>query len=198
LREKRGCFASKEEIFGDYSMKLNICCGKDYREGYTNVDFSSFASDGNPIKVDLNWNLLGEKWPNSDFEIGNIAEEIVFRESLEHFNRWNGLIVLKKLHHLLKPGGILDLTVPPAEKQLKMYLMWMNRIESIDDFLLAHERFSCLKWHDDLMGATHESDGTDGDSHKTLFSPKMLRLILEHVGFKIVSIDDNIHVKATK
>jgi hypothetical protein len=179
-------------------MKLNICCGKDYKEGYTNVDFSNLGSDGTPIKVDLVWNLLSEIWPTSEFAKGNCAQEIVFREALEHFNRWNGLVVLRKLFYLLEPGGILDLTVPPAEKQLKMYLMWMNRIDHIDDFLKAHERFSCLKWHDDLMGATHESDGTDGDSHKTLFSSKMLRLILEHVGFRIISIDDNIHVKATK
>lgn len=176
-------------------MKLNLCCGKDYREGYVNVDFSSLASDGEPIEVDLKLDLLNEKWP---WEEGSV-DEIVFRESLEHFNRWNGLKVLKNIFYILKPGGVLDLTVPPSAKQLKILMAFMTRPASFDDFENAHSKpFNFWKAHDDLMGATHESDGMDGDSHKTLFSRQSLVSILENVGFKILSSDDNIHIKATK
>lgn len=175
-------------------MKLNVCCGMDYREGYINIDFSDIGSDKKPIKVDKKWNILTEPIP---FPV-NSVDEIIFRESLEHFNRWNGRWALSQLHAMMKPDGILDLTVPNAKKQMKIFMMQMDNVKHIDDFLFAHERFTALKWHDDLMGATHLSDGTDGDSHKTLYSPNMLRVLLESVGFKIISIDDNIHVKATK
>jgi ubiquinone/menaquinone biosynthesis C-methylase UbiE len=176
-------------------MKLNVCCGDDYREGYVNIDFSSTKSDGSPIKVDLIGNVLA----GLPYEDG-LADEIVFRESLEHFNRWNGLKVLKDLYRVLKPGGLLDLTVPPALKQLKILMMQMANPKevSFDEFERGHELFSYWKWHDDLAGATEPSDGKDGHSHKTFYTKQSLKPILEHVGFKIISIDDNIHVKATK
>lgn len=176
-------------------MKLNLGCGSDYKEGYTNVDFSDVSSFGQKIKVDLVHNLL-ETFPFED----NSADEIVFRETLEHFNRHNGLKVLKEIHRVLKPGGVLDLTVPPAEKQLKIFLQFFKRETSFEEFEKAHElgTFNFWKCHDDLAGGTRESDGFDGDSHKTFFSKSSLSSILKHVGFKILSIDDNIFVKATK
>lgn len=176
-------------------MKLNLGCGSDYREGYTNVDFSDISSEGKKIKVDIVHNLL-EIFPFAD----NSADEIVFRETLEHFNRHNGLKVLKEIFRVLKPGGILDLSVPPAEKQLKLFLQFFKREVSFDEFEKAHElgTYNFWKCHDDLAGGTRESNGFDGDSHKTFFSKQSLSSVLVHVGFKIISIDDNIFVKATK
>lgn len=174
-------------------MKINLCCGMDYRSGYVNVDFSNLGSDSNPIKVDLKANIL-EGLPFAD----NSADEIIFRESLEHFNRWNGIKVLEEIYRVLDFAGVLDLTVPPAKQQMMKLLLWMDRPCSWSDFIDAHERFTYWKWHDDLLGATHFSDGKDGDSHKTLWTPQALRAVLEHVGFSIQSIDSNIHVKATK
>lgn len=177
-------------------MKLNVCCGMDYREGYINVDFSNIGSNGEPIKVDLVCDVLkGLPYKTSS------VDEIVFRESLEHFNRWNGLKVLQELFRVLKIGGLVDLTVPNATKQLKILLTQMLNPAPVPftaGFLKAHETWSYWKFHDDLLGATHESDGNDGDSHKTLYTKQSLIPILEYTGFKILSIDDNIHVKATK
>lgn len=137
-----------------------------------------------------------ETFPFAD----NSADEIVFRETLEHFNRHNGLKVLKEIFRVLKPGGILDLSVPPAEKQLKLFLQFFKREVSFDEFEKAHElgTYNFWKCHDDLAGGTRESNGFDGDSHKTFFSKNSLTSLLKHVGFKIMFIDDNIFVKATK
>lgn len=176
--------------------KINVCCGLDYREGYDNIDFSLVGSNGEKLKVDIACNILTEKLPYEDSSV----DEIRFSEALEHFSRWNGLKVLKELFRVLKPGGKLDLTVPPALKQMKILFQKMldPKEVSFREFEKAHEMFSYWKWHDDLLGATHESDGTDGDSHKTLYTKQSLKPILEHVGFKIQSIDDNIFVIATK
>lgn len=175
-------------------MKLNVCCGDDYREDYINIDFSDIKSDGSKIKVDLVRNVLGGL-PYDD----NSVDEIVFRESLEHFNRWNGLKILEELFRVLKPGGDIDLTVPPALKQMQILLIQFQKARNVtmDDFFKAHERFSVWKWHEDLLGATNP-DKSLGDSHLTLYTQHTLRPILEYVGFKIIYIDDNIWVKAVK
>lgn len=175
-------------------MKLNVCCGQDYREGYINIDFSDVGVNGSKVKIDVVHDILnGLPYPE------NSADEIVFREALEHFHRLQGLDILKELYRVLKPGGKLDLTVPPALKQLKMLLIQLQNAKSvpIEDFLYAHERFSVWKWHDDLMGAPNPKKAY-GDSHLTLFSPETLRTLVEHVGFKVLTINEEIQLYATK
>lgn len=175
-------------------MKLNVCCGQDYREGYINIDFSDVGVNGSKVKIDVVHDILnGLPYPE------NSADEIVFREALEHFHRLQGLDILKELYRVLKPGGKLDLTVPPALKQLKMLLIQLQNAKSvpIEDFLYAHERFSVWKWHDDLMGAPNPNKQY-GDSHLTLYSPETLRTVVEYVGFKILSINEEIQLYATK
>lgn len=175
-------------------MKLNVCCGQDYRKGYINIDFSQIGPDGKLMDVDIIADLLAGL-PYAD----NVADEIIFRESLEHFHRWNGLKALKELFRVLKPGGLLDLTVPPVLRQLQVLAIKMQAERSVtmEDFFDAHTKFSVWKWHDDVFGATNP-DKNFGDSHLTAYTQYTLRPILEYVGFKILSIDDNIWVKATK
>ena len=176
-------------------MKVNLCCGMDYRDGYTNVDFSNVGSDGSPIRVDVVCNIL-EGLPFRD----NSVSELIFHESLEHFNRWNGVEIMKSIYGCMKGGGILSLTVPNAEKQMKMLLVRMSEKLTFDDFLNAHSRWNYWKFHDDLAGATHRSDGFDGDSHKTFYTKSSLISVLEHVGFKIeeIKVDSSIRVRAKK
>jgi SAM-dependent methyltransferase len=175
-------------------VKLNVCCGDDYRHGYVNIDFSDKRSDGKEIKIDLKRDVLKDGLP---YDTG-VIDEVVFRESLEHFNRHDGLKILQEIFRVLKIGGVLDLTVPPALQQLKILLVQMSSAKNVEmsDFFKAHERFSVWKYHDDLMGATRE--GSIGDSHCTLFTKEMLRPLLEFVGFKVQLIDDKIHVRAVK
>lgn len=176
-------------------MKLNLCCGDDYREGYINIDFSDKRSDGKSIKVDLLNNVL----LGLPYEDGSV-QEVVFRESLEHFNRWNGQKVLKEINRVLKKGGIVDISVPNAFRQMYKFLERANEELSPEDFETAHERWNYWKWHDDLMGGTRETDGFDGDSHKTLYSPSALVSCLNKAGLKVINlrVEDSIFVKAIK
>lgn len=176
-------------------LKLNLCCGMDYREDYINIDFSDVGSDGNPIKIDRKLNIL-ESLPYETCSI----DEIIWHESMEHFNRWNSLKILKEIFRVLKISGQLSLTVPNAERQMKILLSRMNDKVTIKDFTEAHERFSFWKWHDDLAGATHESDGFDGDSHKSFWSQNSLKMIIEFLGFKIkkFDVDSSLRVIAVK
>lgn len=175
-------------------MRLNLGCGADYREGYVNVDFSNLSSEGKEIKVDVVCNFLTDDLPFED------VEEVIFHETLEHFNRFNGLKVLKKIYGVMKDGGIMHLTVPNAKKQLALLLAKMSDNVSFEDFEKAHEKWTFWKWHDDLAGGTRESDGFDGDRHKTFYSRSSLISVLEHVGFEIEEVieDSSIRVKARR
>lgn len=183
-------------------MKLNLGCGKDYKEGYVNIDFADFSSDLTPIKVDLNIDMRkGLPFDN------NSVEEVIFYECLEHFNRFDGLEILKEIYRVLKPSCVLHLSVPNSISQIKMLLAFAARQPSIEDFLNCHNdngRFwDYWKFHDDVMGATNRTyvEGKDygqGASHKTLWTKNQLICVLEYVGYKIISFDDKIFIKATK
>lgn len=176
-----------------YQMKINLGCGMNYREGYLNVDAVELGSDGKPIKIDIKANIL-DGLPFKD----ESCDEVFFSDTLEHLNRHNSVIALKEVYRILKDGGFLDLSVPPAKKQMLQLLLWMDKPVTWDDFVNAHSKFTYFKWMDDLAGASHESDGYDFDSHKSFWSPNALRAVLEHIGFKVRSIDSNIFVKAFK
>lgn len=185
----------------DFMNRVNLCCGKDYREGYTNVDFVDVASDLSPIKVDVVLDVRRQwPWP------ARSVDEMVFRESLEHFNRLDGLDILQKIYYVLDDGAKLDLSVPNATRQLKMLLAHASRPTTFEEFISPHQPpWGWWKYHEDLMGATHRSivEGKDvgqGDSHKTLYTKQSLQTVLEAVGFKIESIkeDSSIYVIARK
>jgi len=172
-------------------MKLNIGCGGDYREGYINIDFSNTRSDGEPIKVDLVHDV-SKGLPYEDASV----EEIVAHEFLEHQNRHQAVAFLKEFARVLKPGGLLDITVPPALKQMKMLMLAMQASKNVtwEDFEQAHQKFSVFKYVDDLCGATHVN--SKGDSHLSVWSPSMLKMIIEHCGFSVQEITDDIFAKA--
>ena len=179
-------------------MKINLGCGADYREDFVNIDFSPITSEREALKCDVVHNLKFGL-PFDD----NSADLILLHQVGEHFNRHDGLILYKDVFRTLKPEGIFEMSVPPAERQLKKFLVQMNNVKSIDDFIYAHEKWTAIKWHDDVVGGTTETiyEGEDiGDfmSHKTFYSKNMLKVLLEHVGFKILKIDDEIEARCQK
>ena len=175
-------------------MKINLCCGMDYREGYINVDFADVGSDGKPIKIDLKHDILyGLPWQDDS------VDELVFRESLEHFNRVQGYQVLKEITRVLKPGGKLDLSVPNAPKQLKMLLAYSGQAVTIKQWLDPHSSpWSYAKYHEDVMGATHFD--SKGDSHLTLYTRKLLHSITMSLGLLLVEYkeDSSFYLTLTK
>lgn len=179
-------------------MKLNLGSGDKYLQGYVNLDYSPITLEGKKTNCDVLHNL---KFP-LPFE-DNMAEEILLHQVLEHFNRHDAIFLLKEINRVLSPGGIFICSVPPAQKQMKIFLLQMNNVKSIDDFIFAHEKFTAIKYHDDLSGGTFRTvvDGKDiGDfmNHKIFFSPQMLKVLLEYCGFSIKNLDDTIEARCTK
>lgn len=80
-------------------MKINLGCGRDYREGWINVDAV-------PDRADVVHDLNQLPYPFGD----NCADLIALRHVLEHLDRI--VPVMDELWRLTKPGGRVEITVP--------------------------------------------------------------------------------------
>lgn len=79
--------------------KLNIGCGNDIRKEYINLDIAKL--EGVDVVCDIENNSL----PFDD----ELFEKIVCNDVLEHVDITK---VLKEIHRVLRPGGVLEIRVP--------------------------------------------------------------------------------------
>lgn len=84
-------------------MKLNLGCGKDYKDGYVNVDLRS--------PCDVEHNLLQTPWPWED----SSCNEILMLDFLEHLPYKKTDDVLYESWRVLKMGCPLIIQVPDFE-----------------------------------------------------------------------------------
>ncbi len=128
-------------------MKLHLCCGDIYLDGYTNIDVDGIIYEpelmSNPNETDLEhyfkypfiedpverqknkrpflldrkMNIL-EAWPFEDDSI----EEIVMISCIEHFNPKTELPhIIKEINRVMKAGGQLKTDWPDLKAQMEMY-----------------------------------------------------------------------------
>jgi len=83
-------------------MKLNIGCGKNYRKGWTNMDFNK------EVKADIYWDIEKSPLP---FE-NNLFDYVLVDNVLEHIIPMKLIGVLEELHRITKPNSIIDIYVP--------------------------------------------------------------------------------------
>jgi predicted SAM-dependent methyltransferase len=93
------------------SLKLHLGCGEKHIDGYINIDIRYMPGVD---KVD------DVKFLRSFAE--NSVDVIYCCALLEHFSRWEYMLVLKRWYDLLKPGGVLRLSVPDFRALSEHYL----------------------------------------------------------------------------
>lgn len=95
-------------------MKLHLGCGTNIIKNYINIDVRDY------VGCDMIDNVK---------ELGKIkndsVDEIYASHILEHFGRHEYMEVLKRWYEVLKPGGLLKLSVPDIEK---VFLQYSNGI----------------------------------------------------------------------
>jgi predicted SAM-dependent methyltransferase len=80
-------------------MKLNLGCGRDYKKGWVNCDWSA---DVHPDKiVDMN-----KKLPFKD----STVDEILMSHVLEHFQK--PIEILRELYRVCRNGAVIHIRVP--------------------------------------------------------------------------------------
>ena len=129
-------------------MKLHLCCGDVYLEGYFNVDITgllSYTVTDNPnvttlsqyykynfkqdtprvFIIDKQMNIL-DRW---DFEDKSI-EEVVMISAIEHFPKLEAEYIVSEVKRVLQPGGKFIFDFPDILGDVKWYA------ESNPEFLM--------------------------------------------------------------
>jgi SAM-dependent methyltransferase len=84
-------------------IKLNLGCGRQLLAGYVNCDLVA------NLKADKHFDLEQFPYPFED----NSVDEVLMNQVLEHLT--DVIAVMKEIHRILKPGGIVDIYVPYAK-----------------------------------------------------------------------------------
>lgn len=87
-------------------LKLNIGCGRDYKEGWWNSDISELAKKDaqHDIRKDV---LPFETGSVAEIYISGVLEQILENEHLIH--------AMNECHRVLQDGGVMEVVVPNAK-----------------------------------------------------------------------------------
>src|SRR5512136_1625227 len=95
---------------GEPLMRLNLGCGKHYKEGFLNIDaFDTTVADRIMSVEDL-------RFPS------NTIETIEANQLLEHLGYSHTIYALAEWFRVLKPGGTLRIETPDLESTMRTYL----------------------------------------------------------------------------
>lgn len=111
-------------------MKINLGCGNVKFKGFVNVD----------IRKDVEPDIIDDVRSLTSFD-SNSADLIYSCHVLEHFGRHEYKIVLKRWYDVLKPGGILKLSVPDLEKVFNLYCEKKYSLKQLTGFLYGGQNY---------------------------------------------------------
>ena len=95
---------------------LNVGCGYQYDNRWTNLDFVSTGAD--VIAHNL---LQGIPFENEKFEV------VYHSHVLEHFTKQDAEKLIAECYRILKPKGIIRMVVPDLEQIVRQYLHWFEK-----------------------------------------------------------------------
>lgn len=108
--------------------KLNIACGARYHSDWVNIDFHPRGNEVNKANI-----LKGLPFDDSSFEAAYSSH------FFEHISTTEARFVLKEIHRILMPGGIVRIVVPDLENVCMEYL----RVLDLED---SEEKRTKYKW----------------------------------------------------
>lgn len=141
--------------------KLHLGCGNIKLNGWCNVDIKP------TIATDINDDIvLLKKFPD------NFADEIYACHVLEHFSHEEVSVVFKNWKRVLKPGGMLRISVPDIDRIVKIYSDNWQHFQT--------------PGHSPWVGLIYGGQGDQYDFHKTGFNFCWAKHLLEGAGFSNV------------
>ena len=111
-------------VSGVYNMKLNLGCGNDLRDDYINVDLDNMGADYN---CDLS--ELPLPWKDDSVDV------IELHHVLEHLFV-HPLFFIKDLHRILKPNGVLNISLPLGGTIMVEHLRHKHGVFYLNHFLV--------------------------------------------------------------
>ena len=111
-------------------MKLNLGCGNKKLPGFVNVD----------IRPEVEPDLVDDIQTLNTMEKGSV-DLIYCCHALEHFPREQSLGILCRWYEILKPQGILRISVPDMEAVFAHYFYWKD-IRDLKGFIWGGQKDS--------------------------------------------------------
>lgn len=110
------CAKSNQCISKRVTKLLNLGCGKQYHPSWTNIDFTTGASE--VIFHD----------PTKNIPFGAESFEAIYHSHLlQHFSKNYAPFFLKDCFRVLKPSGVLRIVVPDLENIARLYLILLEK-----------------------------------------------------------------------
>lgn len=97
-------------------LRLHLGCGKQYLQGYINIDYPIEQREIEDVKADLYADITALNYSAES------VDEIRLHHVFEHFNRVVALAQLIRWHEWLKPGGKLHIETPDIEGSARILL----------------------------------------------------------------------------
>jgi predicted SAM-dependent methyltransferase len=145
------------------NLRLHLGCGHRHLEGFIHIDRDHLKH------IDHPGTDLGDLAIFSD----NSVDLIYTCGSFEYYDRDEALDVLNEWRRVLKPGGVLKISVPNFESIVKVYQ--------------SHGDLNGIGILGPLYGKWDLSDGSSV-YHRTVYDQRSLSKLLEGVGFSKIRL----------
>lgn len=111
-------------------MKLHLGCGKRHLPGFVHIDAVDFPHVDHVATID-----------NLSFIADNSVELIYNCHVLEHFKRRDVPRVLREWRRVLKPGGVLRISVPDFASLCKVYQKYDGNLDLVVGALFGRQDY---------------------------------------------------------
>lgn len=155
-------------------IKLHLGCGKNYFEGWINLDNNT---DRNIKKLDIKHDLR-KKLPFKD----NTVDFIYNEHLIEHLTVDEGVKLLKGLYRILKPEGVLRIATPGLEYVISQYV---NNNWKEQEWVKKYH-YEWLQTKAEFINLSFREWG-----HKFLYDEEELIRRFKEAGFENLSIQKN-------
>ena len=138
--------------------KVHVGCGKIYIPGFVHVDIQPAPHIDIVAEVD-----------KLDVIPSDLMELVYACHVLEHFDRWHYVNALKEWFRILKPGGILRVSVPDFQACVEIY-----------------SSVGLVSGPSSIVGLVCGGQRDVFDFHKMIFDRQLLSAALRNVGFTTI------------
>lgn len=166
-----GMYKKDGEILAEDGLaKINFGCYKDcFYFGWINIDILDMKSYADQFGFNFIQHDVTKPLPVKDGSI-----DLAFSSHLlEHLTRDEGYNFLKECHRIMKPGGIIRLSVPDTKKITSDYIEGRIKEHRFINTGVADASDDVEAYYNLLLAG-----------HKTLYDSDSLQLLLSKMGFK--------------
>jgi predicted SAM-dependent methyltransferase len=181
--------------------RLNLGCGSRPIAGYVNIDQDDLAT----MRARYPTRVFDDSLVIKNFNIfelpyaENTIDEIRSESMLEHLSFEEEGKLFKEIKRVLKPGGIINISVPNFEK---LFQAWIGAKDEWKDFYRTdREAINSGHWFGHystkadqrwgyLMAGIFGNQNGSGQFHKNAYSIGKLRAIFQYLNFSVTEITE--------